>query len=126
MNETNMDSTKRCCAYFDVFLPGILNVLLLEELESLSTCFEIYVSNCGRPAWRLRIEQGRLCDVGHEGPAPVCRYTLDADALLDVASARSTPQEAFFSQRIELDGDMEMGMRLSTVLEPFFRRYPFQ
>ena len=37
-----------------------------------------------------------------------------------------TPQEAFFDLRIALEGDMEMGLKLSTVLEPFFARYAFE
>lgn len=113
-------------AYFTEFLPKIIGQLLLEDLHSLSCCFEILVSEAPCEPWRLQIESGRLVYVGLEGLDPQCRFTLDARTLLDVISAGVAPQEAFFGKRIELSGDMELGLKLSTVLEPFFKRYAFQ
>lgn len=112
--------------YFEEFLPGIMNQLLLPELSTLTACFEIAITDVDTPAWRLAIEDGRLVYVGHEGEAPVCRYALDIDTLRKVVAAKETPQEAFFDLRIALEGDMEMGLKLSTVLEPFFARYAFE
>lgn len=112
--------------YFEEFLPGILGKLLIEDLESLSTCFEIVVTDADEPPWRLAIERGRLVHVGHAGPEPVCRFLLDRETLLEVVRARRRPAEAFFERRIELEGDMEMGLKLSTVLEPFFARFPYE
>ncbi len=111
--------------YFQDFLPGILGKLLIEDLESLSTCFEIAVTDAEDRPWRLVIERGRLVHVGHEGPEPVCRFLLDRETLLEIVRARCRPAEAFFEKRIELEGDMEMGLKLSTVLEPFFARFPY-
>lgn len=111
--------------YFSEFLPGILDKLLIADLESLTTCFEIRVTDGGDPPWRLGIEEGRLTYVGHEGPEPVCRFSLDSDTLAEVVTARCTPSAAFFDSRIDLEGDMEMGLKLSTVLEPFFHRFPY-
>lgn len=118
-------NTQQCRLYFTTFLPGILNQLLLEDLKSLSCCFAIEVTDSGDPPWRLAIDEGRLTYVGPEGPEPACQFCLDAAALLDVASARVSPQEAFFDLRIQLEGDMELGLTLSTVLAPFFQQHPF-
>lgn len=112
--------------YFECFLPGIMNQLLLPELSTLTACFEIAIIDLNEPAWRLALHEGRLVYVGHEGEEPVCRYALDLATLRKVVAARETPQEAFFDLRIALDGDMEMGLKLSTVLEPFFARYAFE
>jgi predicted lipid carrier protein YhbT len=111
--------------YFSDFLPGILDKLLIEDLETLTSCFEIEVTDAGDPPWWLGIDAGRLTYVGHAGPEPVCRFSLDSDTLLEVVTARCTPAAAFFDTRIELTGDMEMGLKLSTVLEPFFDRFPY-
>ncbi len=111
--------------YFEEFLPGILGKLLIEDLESLSTCFEIAVTDAGEPPWRLAIERGRLVHVGHEGPEPACRFRLDRETLLEVVRGRCRPAEAFFDRRIEVEGDIETGLKLSTVLEPFFARFPY-
>lgn len=117
--------TQQSRLYFTGFLPGILNQLLLEDLKSLSCCFAIEVVDSGDPPWRLAMEHGRLTYVGPAGPAPACQFSLDAATLLEVASARVSPQEAFFDLRIQLEGDMELGLKLSTVLAPFFQQHPF-
>lgn len=111
--------------YFTEFLPGIYGQLLIEDLKNLSVCFEIAVSDGTDAPWRLVVEEGRLVQVGHEGPGPVCRFTLDGGTLLEVVAGRIAPHEAFFDMRIQLEGDIEMGLKLSTVLAPFFQRFPF-
>lgn len=115
-----------CDRYFGSFLPGLVNQLLVPELSGLTTCFEIHVTDVPQMPWRLVIEEGKLVYVGHEGEEPVCRYSLDSDTLRRVAGAEETPQEAFFDLRVALEGDMEMGLKLSVVLEPFFARFPFR
>jgi predicted lipid carrier protein YhbT len=111
--------------YFTEFLPTILGQLLIEDLRDLTSDFEILVTDAGSPPWRLAIEAGRLVRVSHDGPEPRCRFSLDAATLAEVVAAHRTPADAFFDKRIELDGDLEIGLQLSTVLEPFFRRFPF-
>ena len=111
--------------YFESFLPGIRGQLLIPDLESLTTCFAIAVTDQDDPPWRIAIEAGRIACVGHEGPQPLCCFRLDTEALLDVIAARVVPAEAFFAKRIDLEGDLELGLKLSTVLAPFFERFPF-
>jgi len=111
--------------YFEVFLPGIRGRLLVPDLAGLTTCFAIDVADAPDPPWRIAVEAGRLVHVGAGGPEPLCTFRLDVDTLLEVVSARVPPAEAFFARRIELDGDMELGLKLSTVLAPFFAGHPF-
>jgi predicted lipid carrier protein YhbT len=111
--------------YFAAFLPALRGQLLIEELHALTTAFAIDVADAPGPPWRLGVEAGRLVHVGTGGPEPRCRFRLDAATLLEVAAGRTPPAEAFFARRIEVEGDVEEGLRLSTVLEPFFRRFPY-
>ncbi len=111
--------------YFTEFLPRIHGQLLLEDLKTLSVCFEIAVSDGAGAPWRLVVEEGRLVQAGPDEPEPVCRFTLDAGTLLEVVAGHIAPQEAFFDMRIQLEGDIEMGLKLSTVLAPFFQRFPY-
>jgi len=121
----NSSLENRCLAYFNEFLPSLRGKLLLEDLKALSSCFEIRVTELDCPPWRLVIENGSLSQVGHDGPDPVCAFIVSLQTALDVFCARKSPQEAFFEQKIEIDGDIETGLKLSTALEPFFKRYPF-
>lgn len=110
--------------YFTRFLPTLFGQLLIEDLRDLTACLEIVVDE-DRPPWRIAIENGRLVYAGHDGPEPACSYHVDKQTLLNIVGARETPQEAFFDMRVELTGDLEMGLKLSTVLEPFFQRFPY-
>lgn len=123
--EADLPPAERMRSYFRVFLPALRGRLLIEDLRDLSGCFEIAVTDVPDPPYRLAIEAGRLVHVGHDGPEPACRFSLDTATLLEVVAARCTPSAAFFDQRIDLTGDMEQGLVLSTVLEPFFQRFPF-
>jgi predicted lipid carrier protein YhbT len=111
--------------YFRAFLPALRGRLLVEELHGLTTAFAIDVTDAPGPPWRLGVEAGRLVHVDAGGPEPRCRFRLAAETLLEVAAGRTPPSEAFFARRIEVEGDVEEGLRLSTVLEPFFRRFPY-
>ncbi|MBW2314451.1 MAG: SCP2 sterol-binding domain-containing protein [Deltaproteobacteria bacterium] len=111
--------------YFQEFLPGLFGRLLIADLESLSTRFAIEVTDLAAPAWRIEIEAGRIVRVEHDGPEPSCTFRLDGATLLEVAAAKVLPAEAFFAKRIDLEGDMELGLKLSTVLAPFFEGFPF-
>lgn len=123
--DDSVSGREKCLHYFMEFLPSIIGQLMIEDLKDLTNCFEISVTGADVPPWRLAITDGRLSYVGHEGPEPVCRFTMDAETLLEVIAARRSPQEAFFDMRIDIEGDMETGLKLSTVLEPFFHRFPF-
>ena len=117
---------ERADRYFREFLPGLRGRLLIPDLETLTTCFAIAVRDSGDPPWRIAIEAGRLVAVGPDGPPPLCLFRLDTATLLEVVAARVAPAEAFFAKRIDLEGDMELGLKLSTVLAPFFEGFPFQ
>jgi hypothetical protein len=120
------DDRARVLRYFHDFLPRLRGQLLIPDLESLTTCFAIAVRDSDDPPWRVVIEAGRLVAVGPDGPPPLCLFRLDTPTLLEVVAARVAPAEAFFARRIDLEGDMELGLKLSTVLAPFFEGFPFQ
>lgn len=111
--------------YFEEFLPGLVGKLMMEDLKSLTCEVEIVVSDTSGTPWRLEIEDGRLIHVAHRGQDPQCRYLLNLETLIDVVTAKCSPREAFFDMRIEIEGDIQRGLELSTVLEDFFERFPF-
>lgn len=116
---------ERCRGYFERFLPGLLGQLLIQDLEQLDAVFGIAVSDIRDSMWILEVKEGRLVRVGHEGSLPVCTFTVNGLTLLEIVSGMLKPSEAFFSMRVQITGDMEMGLMLSTVLEPFFRNFPY-
>lgn len=112
--------------YFAAFLPSIIGRRMLEDLEEVTCCVEIVVTDLADPPWRLHIEAGILTYVGQEGTEPECRYLLELNALIDVITAVCTPQEAFFEMSIDIEGDIKRGLEVSTVLERFFAKFPLE
>ena len=112
--------------YFEDFLPKLRDQLLIEDLKNLSCRFSYRLTDSNTPPWHLEIEQGRLVHVGQENEESECCFVCDVETLLRVVSAKLSPQDAFFDLRVEMEGDIELGLKLSTVLAPFFERYPFQ
>lgn len=112
-------------AYFETFLPGLRGELLLPGLRSLNCSLGVRVTDLQEAAWVLVIQSGRLeavmAGIGHAQ----CAFCLDTGTLLEVATGALAPDKAFFDLRIEIEGDMALGLQLSTVLEPFFQLYPY-
>lgn len=111
--------------YFTEFLPGIIGRQLIAGLKGLNCQVAIRVTDLEDPDWFLVVEQGCLAHVDHDGPEPACRFELNVATLVEVITARRTPQDAFFSGDIQITGDIEQGLQLSTVLEEFFERFPY-
>ncbi len=111
--------------YMTNHLPSLCGRPLLPGVDSLSVCFEIALTDMDVSPWRIVIENGRLVSVTQEGPEPACRFDLDCNTMLRLVSGEEPPAVAFFENRVDISGDVETGLTLSTVLEPFFRLYPF-
>jgi predicted lipid carrier protein YhbT len=49
-----------------------------------------------------------------------------SDTFASIVCGKLAPQQAFFQRNIDIEGDVEMGLRLATVLAAFFRKWPYQ
>tara|TARA_R110001592_G_scaffold267233_2_gene533201 strand:+ start:270 stop:668 length:399 start_codon:yes stop_codon:yes gene_type:complete len=114
-----------CRAYFEVFLPGLKGVLLVPGLHSLNCVLGVSLVDVEKAAWTLTVADGRLICLSSGADEAPCVFHLDASTLLEVATGILAPDKAFFDLRIEIEGDMALGLQLSTVLAPFFNGYPF-
>jgi putative sterol carrier protein len=115
--------------YFLEFLAGKLNQRLLPDLQKLSVTFAIVLNaQAGGPAgdaWTLTIANGVLVSVARGALQPQCSFRLDTSTFLEIAAGRLSPQFAFFQRRIDIEGQIETGLRLATVLAGFFKQFPF-
>ena len=112
--------------YFGEFLAGKMNQRLLPDLHSLSAAFRVVPREQPDAAWRVEIREGILTSVARDGGASQCSYIVNTPTLLAVVAGRMTPQEAFFRRRVEIEGDLETGLRVAFVLASFFRTFPFE
>jgi predicted lipid carrier protein YhbT len=122
-SETAYDGVNR---YFDVFLADKQHQPLLPGLKRLNATCRIVVEDIPDKSWTLAIEQGCLERISLNGMDCQCTYTVNHRTFADIVSGRLAPQKAFFQRKVEIDGDMETGLRLATVLADFFRQWPYQ
>ena len=111
--------------YFSKFLPAIIGRRLIEELKSLNCQVEINVTDLHDPSWFLTVQDGILTHIKSGVGESECTYLLDSMTLVDIVMARYTPQEGFFANRIQIEGDIERGLSLNSVLAEFFERFPY-
>jgi len=111
--------------YFAEFLPALTGQLLIPDLRDLTTSLEIHLRDRPESPWQIQIQDGRIEHVGQDGPSAPCRFTLDSTTFLEIAAGRLSSQEAFFAGNVDIEGDLELGLKLSTVLAPFFARFPY-
>ena len=111
--------------YFDDFLKEKMHKQLLPNLRSLSATCRINVEDVGR-SWTLKIEQGRLVKISHNSTSYQCAFLVNFDTFCRIVSGKLVPQKAFFKRKVDIQGDMETGLKLATVLAEFFQKWPYQ
>ncbi len=112
--------------YFRVFLARKLNQRLLEDLRRLTSRFAIAFRDAPRSRWSLEVREGVLMEISDNGMPTDCQFTVDGvPTFLDIVAGRLSPQQAFFRRRVNIGGNIELGLRTATALAQFFRKFPF-
>jgi hypothetical protein len=75
--------------------------------------------------WTCRLAAGEIAEVrrGLSDRAEVI-YRLDVSAFTAIVAGRLDPQEAFFARRIEIEGDIEKGLKLAVLFGLFVCEQP--
>lgn len=113
-----------CADYIEDFFPAAFSRSSLAGL-SLDVVVALDVRGPGGGQWTcrwvagepVRVERGRAC------PADVV-YRLDAGAFADIVTSRVSFQDAFLGRRIEIEGQVEKGLKLAVLFDRFVRESP--
>ncbi|MDB5355364.1 MAG: 3 beta-hydroxysteroid dehydrogenase/Delta 5--_4-isomerase [Phycisphaerales bacterium] len=111
--------------YFEVFLAERTNQDLLPDLKRLSARFSISMKDLPGSHWCLDVQDGVLRSVSRDGTLSDCAFAVDSATFLEIAAGRLPPQRAFFMGRIQISGNIELGLKVATVLAKFFLEHPF-
>jgi nucleoside-diphosphate-sugar epimerase/predicted lipid carrier protein YhbT len=111
--------------YFEVFLPDRVNQNLLAGLKQLTARFSISLTDRAASTWCLDIQGGVLASISRQGASSQCAFELDSPTFMEIAAARLQPQRAFFAGRVKIKGNIELGLKVATVLAKFFAECPF-
>lgn len=111
--------------YFDKFLASRRGRRLLPDLHGLSATFRVVPKEAPETHWSVKISKGILESVSCNGQAHQCSFMVDRGTFVDIVSGRLGPHKAFFDQRLDIEGDIEVGLKLAAVLTAFFKKFPF-
>ena len=115
-----------CADYVERFLPAAARRSVLARVAELSLTVGLEVSGPGGGQWCCRWEEGDLTDVrrGAADEAAVV-YRTDAHTFAAVVQGQTTPQQAFFTRRIGVQGDIEKALKLAVLFEHFVQENPY-
>lgn len=115
-----------CRSYFEEFLPQTLGKSLVARIESLHLVLAFSIEGEGGGDWTLVLEGGKLAEINEGSKEGVeIRYRLDEHSFLEVVSGKLSPQKAFFSGRVKIEGDILKALKMAVIFQGFFREYPF-
>jgi predicted lipid carrier protein YhbT len=102
-----------------------MNQSLLPDLKQLSARLSISITDEPGSLWSLNLQQGVLHSISRDATPAECSFSLGSASFLEIAAGRLSPQLAFFTKRVRITGNMELGLKVATVLAKFFKEYPF-
>jgi nucleoside-diphosphate-sugar epimerase len=114
-----------CTHYVEEFFPAALRRSTLTQVP-LDVTVGLDVSGPDGGQWTCCWEDGALMRLqrGREGPAEVV-YRLDLATFAAIVAGRLQPQQAFLTRRIEIEGDIEKGLKLAVLFEHLVQECPF-
>jgi hypothetical protein len=115
-----------CADYVERFLPAAAARSVLARVAELTLTVGLEVSGPGGGQWSCRWEEGDLTHVrrGAADEAAVV-YRTDARTFAAVVQGQTTPQQAFFTRRIGVQGDIEKALKLAVLFEHFVQENPY-
>jgi SCP-2 sterol transfer family len=114
-----------CSHYLEQFFPEAARQSFLSRIP-LDITLGLDIRGPGGGRWSYCWSCGELTQVRRDlDPSAQVVYRTDTATFTAIVEGRQTPQEAFFAQRIEIEGDMEKALTLATLIESFTREFPY-
>ncbi len=113
-----------CSAYIEKFFPDAVSRSSLASV-SIRVAVGLSIAGPGGGRWVCRFGDGRVLDVSRSTTQPAeIEYRMDAATFAGIIAGRETPQEAFFSRRVAIAGDIEKGLKLAVLFGRFATEFP--
>jgi thioester reductase-like protein len=112
--------------YFKEFLVGRINRPLLQNVRNLSAVFSIEIQDDVHSRWVLELRDGRLLSISQNGSTPECSYVLDGPTFEKIVKGFYPPDEAFFDGRVEIRGNIEIGLHVAAAFSEFCSTFPYE
>ncbi|MFC1809550.1 SCP2 sterol-binding domain-containing protein [Candidatus Omnitrophota bacterium] len=111
--------------FFGTFLKEKKNTLLIEAFHDISASVGIVLTDINT-TWVLILTEGKLtsleCDATNNCDV---YYQMETEVFQGIVERQFSPQHAFFVKKVDIKGDLFMGMKIAKLLDSFFEQYPY-
>jgi thioester reductase-like protein len=120
------DGRGDCADYLERFFPEMAPRSALARVPFTVTIV-LDVRGAGGGRWQCRWVDGELQAVNRmiTGSSDVS-YRMDVATFMAVVRGSVSPQDAFFDRRIEVEGDVEKGLKLAVLFGRFAEEFPYK
>jgi thioester reductase-like protein len=114
--------TERCASYFEHTFPQQAQASNLARAIGLDILVAFDITGPGGGQWSCRWVRGELVEVRRGMAAgPAVTYRTDGATFAAIIDRQQSPQEAFFAERITMEGDLETALKLVVLFDQFLR-----
>lgn len=113
--------------FFERFIPAHLDDRAFTEVRKLDDVVGIVIERTD-PAGRLVRFRHREFQILRPDAQvePRCVFSMDLETFEQIVAGKIPPQQAFFSKRIRIAGEVIFALKLGSLLEGFFQRHPYE
>jgi thioester reductase-like protein len=123
---TRRRSRLDCAHYVEQFFPESACRSPLARVP-LTILLGLHIRGSGGGCWSCRWRDGKLVQVSRDlAPDAAVIYHTDTATFEAVIQGRQTPQDAFGARQIEIEGDIEKGLKLAVLFEEFVKEFPYR
>jgi hypothetical protein len=124
-NDLGKDVEVDCSHYMEEFFPESAKQSGLSRIP-LDITVGLDIRGPGGGSWSYRWNNGDLIEVRRAlDPSAQVVFHMDTPTFEAIVGCRQTLQEAFFAQRIEVEGDVEKALALANLIQNFTRDFPY-
>ena len=110
--------------YFNNLIVDRINMCPVPKISSLNFLVEFCVNGENGGSWGLIVKKGTAMKViqaveGEPDPynqKPDCRFTMDNEVFLDIIHKRISPQKAFFTRKVNVNGNMFLALKSNVLV----------
>lgn len=115
-----------CGEYLERFLPQFARRSSIAQATRVSASVNFQLSGPGGGVWTCVIDQGDVRRVtrGAVANSDVV-YSASSETFGRVVTGRLKPQQAFLQRQVEIDGNIEAGLKLAILFGQFIEEFPF-
>jgi thioester reductase-like protein len=114
-----------CAEYIERVLPVQVRRFPLAQAVPAGLVFTLDVRGPGGGVWSCRWAGGGALEVRRDpGAAAAVVFRTDEPTFEGLVTGRQAPQAAFFDGRVEIEGDVEKGLKLAALIEQFLATVP--